>query len=287
MSSAQYKHAEVDVSGSRSDGDPGADWMALAGLGDSYEEFADPADSLILGGPPPGAGPAAVARTPMIIDTDAGGDPDDAVAIVAAARSVPELALVLTSDEYEGERARFVRYLLDLAGREDVKVVAGTDLGNSRWYLVDGLVPGDVPRQQGDLVSAVAEVCASAAGPVRWVGMGPLSNLARVHAEQPELVARLVVTQMGGAIKYRNPSRAEHNFRVDPGAVIRMLPVLEPWLPALWSAMSRSTRPSRSRPTRSCTRAGASRADRRGRGCFARTSIDGWSTVGAACSTMR
>ena len=55
-------------------------------------------------------------ESPMIIDTDIGGDPDDTVAVVAAARSVPELALVVTSDEYSGERARFVRHLLDVAG---------------------------------------------------------------------------------------------------------------------------------------------------------------------------
>ena len=58
---------------------------------------------------------------PMIIDTDIGGDPDDTVAVVAAGLRVPELALVVTSDEYGGERARFVRYLLDLVGRQDVR----------------------------------------------------------------------------------------------------------------------------------------------------------------------
>ena len=164
---------------------------------------------------------------PMIIDTDIGGDPDDTVAVVAAARRVPELALVVTSDEYGGERARFVRYLLDLVGRQDVKVVAGSDLGNSRLYFVDGLFPDDVPKQGTEVVSAVAEVCASTSGPVRWVGIGPLSNLSTLQTERPDLVARMVVTQMGGAFVYRDPSRAEHNFRVDPEAAIRMLPVLE------------------------------------------------------------
>jgi inosine-uridine nucleoside N-ribohydrolase len=43
----------------------------------------------------------------------------------------------------------------------------------------------------------------------------------------------MVVTQMGGAINYRDPARAEHNFRVDAEAAIRMVPALEPWLPTL------------------------------------------------------
>jgi hypothetical protein len=61
----------------------------------------------------------------MIIDTDAGGDLDDSVALVVAGWLVPELGLVVTGDEFGGERARFVRWLLDLVGRQDVRVVAG------------------------------------------------------------------------------------------------------------------------------------------------------------------
>jgi len=116
-----------------------------------------------------------------------------------------------------------IRHLLHLVGRQDVRVIAGSDLGNSRLYFVDGLFPSEVPKQETDLVSAVADVCASTSGPVRWVGMGPLSNLSTLQSERPDLVARMVVTQMGGAIVYRDPSRAEHNFREDPEAAIRML----------------------------------------------------------------
>jgi|tagenome__1003787_1003787.scaffolds.fasta_scaffold20800466_2 pyrimidine-specific ribonucleoside hydrolase len=211
--------------------DSGREWTALAGLGESFDEFDELAGPLIRGGPPPAVGVPAIARAPMIIDTDIGGDPDDTVAVVVVARRVPELKLVITSDEYGGERARFVRYLLDLVGRPDVRVVAGSDLGNSRMYWVDGMCPADVPRQRDDVISAVIEVCAAADGRVRWVGMGPLSNLAMLQEQRPELVARMVVTQMGGAINYRDRSRAEHNFRVDPDAAIRMVPALEPWLP--------------------------------------------------------
>ncbi|WP_460654955.1 nucleoside hydrolase [Kribbella endophytica] len=213
------------MGGSRGDGDPIEEWLAIVETSESFEEFGDIGDA--PGGPPPAVGPPAVAFAPMIVDTDAGGDPDDSVAIVAAARSVPELALVVTSDEYGGERARFVRHLLNLAGRPEVPVVAGADLQDEPLYFVDGLFPQDVPKQSEDLVGAVEAVCASTPGPVRWVGMGPLSNLAELQDKRPELVAKMVVTQMGGAVNYRDPSRAEHNFRMDPAAVIRMLPVLE------------------------------------------------------------
>ena len=35
---------------------------------------------------------------PVILDADIGGEPDDAMALVIAARELPELTLVLTSD---------------------------------------------------------------------------------------------------------------------------------------------------------------------------------------------
>jgi inosine-uridine nucleoside N-ribohydrolase len=207
----------------RQDEDPIQEWLAIV----ETDEILFDGEEDLVGGPPPSLGPHPVAFAPVIIDTDAGGDPDDSVAIVAAARSVAELALVVTSDEYGGERARFVRHLLDLAGRPEVPVVAGADLQDDPLYFVDGLFPQDVPKQSDDLVGAVEAVCGSTPGPVRWVGMGPLSNLAALQEVRPELVAKMVVTQMGGAVNYRDPSRAEHNFRMDPAAVIRMLPVLE------------------------------------------------------------
>ncbi|MFC3997083.1 nucleoside hydrolase [Nocardiopsis sediminis] len=163
-------------------------------------------------------------RIPLIIDTDIGGDADDALAVTIAARCVPDLALVVTTDETgpdhgPRQRARFARHLLDAIGRHEVPVVAGACLGETRYYCVDSLVPADVPDQKTDVVGAVRAVAAAHPGPIRWVGMGPMTNLARVVEEAPEAAARLRVTQMGGALRYRDPERAEHNFRLDVPAV--------------------------------------------------------------------
>ena len=152
---------------------------------------------------------------PVVLDTDIGGDADDALALTAAARSVPGLAAVVTGDEIAGQRARFARHLLDLLGRPDVVTVAGADLGSTRYFVVEGLVPDDVPAQRANMVDVVREVCARTDGPVRWVGMGPLTNLARITVEAPDIAARLQVTQMGGALRYRHPDRAEHNVHQD------------------------------------------------------------------------
>ena len=171
------------------------------------------ADLLAAGGPVP----SLVRSTPLIIDTDVGGDPDDAVALIVAATAVPTLTLVLTCDELDGERARLARYLLDLAGRPEVPVVAGQQASQPPLFSADGLVPATVPKQPDDVLAAV-DAAFAGPGPVRWVGMGPMSNLARVLTVRPDLASRIVLTQMGGAINYRHPDRAEHNIRLDPHA---------------------------------------------------------------------
>lgn len=186
---------------------------AMLEFADRYPEFSSLADKLRAAGPPP----PRVHGTPIILDTDVGGDPDDAIALTCAARQ-PELALVITADENGGQRAQFARHLLNLLGRFDVPVVAGADLGNTRYWVVDGMTPSTIAPQSGDILRAVTEICAATHGPVRWIGCGPLTNLAHVLRTVPDLAEQLVVTQMGGAINYRDPSRAEHNFRLDPDA---------------------------------------------------------------------
>lgn len=157
---------------------------------------------------------------PVVLDTDIGGDPDDALAVAAAARTVPQLVLVLTNDETgaplpHGERARFARRLLDLLGRGDVATVAGHGVGGTRYFCAQELVPDSVPEQGKDVVGAVRTLLDRTDGPILWVGMGALSNLALVLAELPAAADRLAVTQMGGGLAYRDPSRAEHNVRMD------------------------------------------------------------------------
>ncbi|PPK67854.1 nucleoside hydrolase [Actinokineospora auranticolor] len=192
------------------------------GINETIRATKDRSDRFNLGYEPKAYFPPSRRDTPMIIDTDAGGDPDDAIALIAAAAE-PTLALVLTCDELGGERARFVRRLLDLLGRPDVPVVTGSDLGNTRLNCIDGLTPPHVPHQPDDIRAAVAKVLDSTTGPVRWVGIGPASNLAALLTERPDLAERLAVFQVGGALRYRDPERADHNFRTDIPAATALL----------------------------------------------------------------
>src|ERR1700744_2714005 len=108
---------------------------------------------------------------PVILDTEIGGEPDDAMALVIAARELPELALVVTSDELGGgRRGRVPPGLLDSAGRADVAVVAGQQLSANPPYFADGLTPDWGPPASGDVARPVAEGCGRFRGVGRWVG---------------------------------------------------------------------------------------------------------------------
>jgi len=161
---------------------------------------------------------------PIVIDTDAGYDPDDALAVTIAALHLPDLALVTTCDEHEKQRARLVRTILDYCGRPDVPVVAGAELpGAHARFVATHLVSDRYGQIDGDLPAAVAAIAEARPGPIRWIGLGPMSNLSSLTQTYPELVGHLQVWQMGGAIAYRDPDRAEHNIRLDVEAARRVL----------------------------------------------------------------
>jgi len=155
-------------------------------------------------------------RPPLVVDTDIGTDPDDTLALVIAARHIRRLALVVTSDERDGLRARMARLVLDLCGRHDVPVVTGVSApGSISRVIVADLLPAPQNPLLLDLTTAMDQLSAANGGPIQWVGLGPMTNLAALLQERRDLAKRLRVTRMGGALAYRDPNRAEHNVRLD------------------------------------------------------------------------
>ncbi|PXX53969.1 inosine-uridine nucleoside N-ribohydrolase [Nocardia tenerifensis] len=178
--------------------------------------------------------PVALRDCPLILSTDVGGDPDDAITLALAAMTEPRLELVITADELpDGRRSMFARHLLDLLGREEVVVAAGATLGESKYWAADGLIPPGAHAWPLDLYTAVATVCgAESSKPLRWLGIGPMTDLAQLlefdagRSEPLGLARRLRIWQMGGALE-RQQDKAEHNFRLDPAAVRTVLDRVE------------------------------------------------------------
>ena len=161
--------------------------------------------------------------TATIIDTDAGFAPDDTIALLLALNS-PELnlKLVVTGDEVAGKRYRFVRHFLELAGREDLRVVEGIDQNHHDFlaheFIQDFTYPLDM-----DYLGEMKKVV-DASERVKYIGMQGFTNLANYFQAYPADISKFDIFQMGGSVKYvRRPGWIEHNMSLDPKAAREVL----------------------------------------------------------------
>ncbi len=160
----------------------------------------------------------------VFVDTDIGGNVDDAFALALAAR-LPEVELigVTTVGSAVSVRAQLARKVLNLAGKRGIPVAAGASQGliepPSRHYpelaaLLDEVDKLFFPPANG--VDALREAFRRHPGELVLVALGPLTNLAlalRVEPALGRLLRRLVI--MAGAEKL---PYAETNVRLDPEA---------------------------------------------------------------------
>lgn len=167
---------------------------------------------------------------PIFLDTDIGDDIDDALALVVALRS-PEVELrgVTTVFRDAGRRAQMALRVLELAGRPEVPVWAGESLplGQAWEQIPEGarlgkqfekLPEGTLGVQPGHAVPALKAAIqdAHAAGEkLTVVPIGPLTNIAKLFQEHPEVIERCRVVLMGGQWQCK---QAEWNIRCDPEA---------------------------------------------------------------------
>ena len=172
---------------------------------------------------------------PVILDVDTGVD--DTLALLLAARS-PELELVgvtcVTGNVTVDLVVRNTLQVLETAGRRDVPVAIGRRQpllekvvtaayvhgedglgGLSRTLPIAQRSPEDLPAVDF-LVKALLE----AETPITLVPLGPLSNIAMLLQEYPQVKSRIPrIVLMGGAFGMGNASAvAEFNIRQDPEA---------------------------------------------------------------------
>lgn len=167
--------------------------------------------------------------TKLLIDTDIGGDIDDAFALCLALGS-PELEIlgVTTVFQCPVQRAQIAKALLAAAGRGDIPVVAGEakPLGQTELYgrpidfetkpLSYGAEFEKTEIDGRDGVDFLIRTLESQGEPVTVVTIGALTNLAAVLTKRPDLKNRIEkFCVMGGAY---DRNYAEYNFACDPEA---------------------------------------------------------------------
>jgi purine nucleosidase len=145
------------------------------------------------------------APIPIVIDTDIGGDPDDAIALTLACAS-PEFDL-LGVTVVDGDvlwRARIASQLLGIAGRSDVPVVPGISSRGPAMMGIEGrgLLDHVWDGPKAVLIGENAPqwlIERSRESPFHLVAIGPLTNLAAVCELDPEFPSRLLgLAIMGG-----------------------------------------------------------------------------------------
>ena len=190
---------------------------------------------------------------PLVIDTDAGDDIDDVLAIAFAALR-PELSLlgVTTVTADSGRRAALVREVLDACGRSDVPVAAGADYplatlaaaareavrAEERMSHGPAAAPAHgTYRAHGGALAFLSDTLESHPEGVAVVGIGPYTNLATLLVHRPDLAGRIrLLALMGGELALR---RAEHNVVADVNAASIVLSSGLAMFLGIWSVTRR------------------------------------------------
>ena len=158
------------------------------------------------------------------LDTDIGGDVDDACALaMLLGLDDVELAGITTNLDEGGLRAGMAVHYLSLAGRDAVPVAAGAGcslttlrrhgpcVGPRYWDVL----PPPRPGSPGAALDLIAE---SAARGATLVAIGALTNLALLEVARPGALAGCRVVVMGGYLDPPAaglpPFRPEHDWNV-------------------------------------------------------------------------
>ena len=159
-------------------------------------------------------GETEMKKIPIIIDTDIGTDIDDTWALAMALNS-PELdiKLITTARGDTVYRAKLVAKFLQVAGRTDIPIGIGIQLGYNavREPQADWLKGFNMKNYKGrvfqDGVDAIIKTITASKEKVTVIGIAPLPNIARALSLKPEIVERAKFVGMHGSINMQHEGK--------------------------------------------------------------------------------
>lgn len=169
----------------------------------------------------------------IIIDTDIGSDIDDAMALALAMRSKEIILEGITTVYGDVDlRAKLAKKLLQLGGRDDVKVFAGINqplLHNRDIWMAghegEGVLTNyeDVSYENGHAVDFIIKTIMENPGEITLIPIGPFTNIASAIIREPKIIENVKeIVLMGGVTRLGNNAlelpKDEHNIRCDPEA---------------------------------------------------------------------
>jgi purine nucleosidase len=148
------------------------------------------------------------------LDTDLGGDIDDLCALALLLRWPDDIELsgVTTVAEANGRRAGYVRYILGLEGRYDIRVAAGADVSQGIYRYAELGYPAEerywpepikpLPNSPDDAIQLLKQGIEQGA---TIIAIGPFTNLHLLDLRYPGILMDANLFLMGGFI---HPVRA-------------------------------------------------------------------------------
>lgn len=167
----------------------------------------------------------------VILDTDIGYDPDDLFALLFLQKIIGDnhRTLIITSNEFEDKRYRFLRQILELNKSyvsDNMIATSGScrELGKSK-FTVDTLLTDKVyiDLHHGD--SFTSQMYSMIKynelyhddEKVTYIGIGGFTNLAKFIDDYSAEAKKMKIFLMGGAIDYeRYENWIEYNVKIDP-----------------------------------------------------------------------
>jgi len=176
---------------------------------------------------------------PILLDTDIGSDIDDAVCLSYLLRQPRcELLGITTVSGMARERAALADAVCRAAGRTDIPIFAGTEVGVATGAIVQpscaqAAVLASLPHRKPEdfepnaAVEFLRRTIRGRPGEITLLAIGPMTNLALLFAVDPEipgLLKQLVL--MCGTFHFRapypDPCLVEWNAQCDPFATRRV-----------------------------------------------------------------
>ena len=170
-------------------------------------------------------------KIPVILDTDIGGDIDDAWALALILKS-PELdlKLVVTDTGNPTFRAAVAAKYLEAGGRTDIPIGLGVhenDGTSPQEAWVGGMQLSDYSGQIiEDGVGAMIDVIMNSPEPVTLICIGPVPNLRAALEREPRIVENAKIVGMFGSLRLgydgSEEISSETNVRLNPAACRQM-----------------------------------------------------------------
>jgi purine nucleosidase len=155
------------------------------------------------------------------LDTDLGGDTDDACALIMLLGwTGVEITGITTVADPGGRRAAYVAYLLRLAGREEIPLAAGAEVSSTTLARADPVDderhwPPHITHRPSPPGAALDLLGRSLDAGATLIAIGPYTNLALLEISCAGSLARQPVVVMGGWVQQPAPGLPQWGPNMD------------------------------------------------------------------------